>query len=175
MMNITENHRPEDIPQAIKSLRFKTKKGHCYNLEDQIVITNDRKISIRDAFTMSRWSRVKIGIFAICAVASLIYACLKFFSDEHLAFCVLNLIVALIFGSLVRLQVEASSVKVINKRDIISAGYYSARIRREYSFFEIVFYERGIVRSINIQLPRKNTSGRSNDQKALQIMHEVLD
>ena len=174
-MNLTGKQYPEDISHATKRSRFKTKKGHCYNLEDHIVITSDRKIDISDAFTMSWWYRVKIGIFLICAVASLAYASFEFFSDDHLAFCALHLFFALIFGFLVRLQVKASSVKVINKRDIISAGYYGGRIGRDHSFFEIVFYDNGIVRSTDIRLPKKNTSGRSNTQKALEIMEEVLD
>ncbi|MFC6095558.1 hypothetical protein ACFPVY_02780 [Flavobacterium qiangtangense] len=174
-MNLTGKQYPEDISHATKSSRFKTKKGHCYILEDHIVITNDRKIDISDAFTMSWWYRVKIGIFLICAVASLAYASFEFFSDDHLAFWALHLLFALIFSLLVRLQVKASSVKVINKRDIISAGYSGGRIGRDHSFFKIVFYENGIVRSTDIQLPKKNTSGRSNTQKAFELMEELMD
>jgi hypothetical protein len=121
-MNLTGKQYPEDISHAAKILRFKTKKGHCYNLEDYIVITNDRKMSIEDAFAKSWWYRVKIGVFLICAVASLAYASFEFFSDEHLAFCVLHLIFAAIFGCLVRLQVKASAVKMISKRAGLLSG-----------------------------------------------------
>lgn len=174
-MNTTGNRYPEEISRATKSLRFKTKEGHCYMLEDRIIITNNRKISLEDAFDISWWSRVKIGIFMITAGVSLTYAIVEFFSDKHLTFSVPHLILAFVFGYLGKRQIETSSVTIIYKKNIMSADFYGARFGRRNSFFEVLHYESAIVRCTHLKLPKKNTSGISNTQKALEIMHELTD
>lgn len=155
--------------------RFKTNNGHCYVLDDSIVITNKRKVTIDDALAMSWRLRVMMGIFGICGSASLLYSYFEFFSDDHLFFCMLHLIIAAIFGYLIYLEVRKSSVKIIRRQDIISAGYYGARFGRTRSVFEIMYYRKGIAKSFEIQMPINETPRNSNTQKALGIMHEVLD
>lgn len=172
-MNTAGNLYPEEISQATKSLRFKTKKGHCYMLEDRLVITNNRKISLEDAFKISWCSRVKIGIFMITASASLIFTFVKFFSGEKLTFSILHLLLTLVLGYLVKRQMDTSSVKIIYKKDIMSADFYGATFRRKKSFFEVIYYENVLVKCTHLVLPKKNTSGGSNTQKALEIMHEL--
>lgn len=174
-MNTTGNRYPEEISQATKSSRFKTRKGHCYMLEDRIIVTNKRKISFQDALDISWWSRVKIGIFMITAAVSLTYAIVEFFSDDYLTFSVLPLISAFVFGYLGKRQIETSSVTIIYKKDIVGADFYAPILGRKKSFFEVIHYENASVKYTHLELPKKNTSGKSNTQKALEIMHELSD
>ena len=170
-MNNTGNR----YPQATKSVRFKTRKGHCYMLEHQIIITNQRNISLEKAQDIYWWSRVKIGAFMITAGHSLVCASMEFFAEKNLLFSISYLIFALVFAYLAKRQIKKSSVTVIKKRDILAAGYYGARFGRPKSFFEISYCDNLILKSIEIQLPKKNTSQKSNTLKALEIMYEVMD
>lgn len=174
IMNTPENNFPEEIVRATKVPRFKTKKGHCYVLDDRIVITNKRNISLEEAFEISWWFRVRVGILFIAGAFSLERSYFEFFSDEHVFFSALHIILGIVFGYLGLKEIKASRVKIIKRADIVSAGFYGARFGRNFSFFEILFFENGMVRSIDIELPKKNTSGRSNTQKALEVMHDLM-
>lgn len=174
-MNMTGNDNPEEISQATKNLRFKTKKGHCYMLKDRIVITNNRNICLEEAYDISWRSRVELGVLVITAGFCIVRAFFEFFSDGQFAFSALYMTLSVFLGYLIKRHIKNSSVTIILKKDILSAGFYGSRFGRNDSFFEVLHYENAIIRCTQLKLPKKNTSGRSNTQKALEIMHVLLD
>lgn len=173
-MNTTGKSFPQEISHATKKLRFKTDKGHCYVLGDKIVITNDRNITLEKAWNITRWHYIKIGVFLLTAVLSVVYSLMEL-GKNQLIVSGLYLVFAFSFAFLAKSQIKSSLVTVIYKDDIISADFYGARLGRKNAFFNIVHSNDSIVKHTPVTLPKSKESGRSNTQKALELMHELMD
>jgi len=161
------------VPQRTDRRRFKTVKGHCYVLEELLVVTRNRKMTLDQAFETSRKRYLKIGVFSISALFALTYSLVELHNNEfYLAAAYLSLGIG--FGRISKSEISKAIVLVIDKKDIINLQFYSARLGRKYSIFEIVHSKDLRVKYTEIYLPQPKNSGKPNTQRALELMDDLL-
>lgn len=152
--------------------RFKTVDGHCYVLQDKIVITRDRKMTLGQAFGESQLKYIKIGAALVGSIIALASS-LREFSNNEFYFGAAYLFLALLFGMISKSELSKSTVLIIGRNTIINVQY-SPSFGIGHSAFGIVHSNRTQVLFTDIYLPRPTNHGQKNTQKALELMDDLL-
>ncbi len=162
------------VSHRIKRKRFKTIDGHCYVLDDKIIITRDRNMTLEQAFESARVRYLKIGIFLLCTIFALAYSFLKFSSGDFYPAAV-YLSICIGSGLISKSEISKAMVEVIEKELILNAQYYGSKFGRRNSGFQIAYSKDYQVRIAEILLPKPKNSGKPNTQKALELMEGIIN
>lgn len=165
---------PPPDTSNLKRLRFKTENGHCYVLEDRIVVTSSRATTPEQAFGMPRLPYLRVVFFLMLAVAAVALA-IKGFLDSRPQVSSLALVAAVAFGYFCLRTIRKLSATVIRREAIVAVKFYGPGLGLHNTFFEVAHLEGSVARSLRITLPKTKWSGGSNTEKALRLMRSVLD
>jgi Ca2+/Na+ antiporter len=149
---------------------FKTKTGYCHILPDKIILTRDGIIgSVSQVVIGNGISRILI-IYSAFAVF-LFYYSFKAYQEEKIVTALFYCLFAGFLLYKVKQSMNYSATSIIERNKIKEVKFIDAKYGATRSRFEVLFEdEKGKLKTRLIMLPGSLSDGKSETEKALEIM-----